>query len=341
MANGNELISIIVPVFNASKYLSDCIESILSQTYPFFELILVDDGSKDNSLEICEACQKKDNRIILFHQENAGVSVARNTGLSLAKGNYFCFVDSDDSIEPEMLEKLYDAIKKSNAELSICGFKSISQKGIIERCHISKEITGKVNVANFVLENYLEGFVSSPWAKLYKNIPSLKKEFDKNISLGEDLKFNIQYFEETQRLIIIEDCLYRYLDAEGSLSKIYKQDNYEAICDIYETTLQYLLKVFGNIEGIALKNVNYKLFSFCTSFMLQNMIKANFKESKAFIAKICDNEALQNAVLDLPHLSFVKKMYVWGIKRKDVSWLWLLSLTKCAFVYIVKAARKL
>ena len=336
MASGNKLISIIVPVYNASKSLSDCIESILAQTYPFFELILIDDGSKDNSLEICESYREKDDRIVLMHQENAGVSAARNAGLSLAKGDYFCFVDSDDTIEAEMLEKLYDAIKRTNADLSICGFKRISSKGITKISSMPEEVTGKVNIANFVAEHYLEGLVSSPCGRLYKNIQSLQKEFDRNISLGEDLKFNIQYFEKIEKLVVIEDCLYRYVDAESSLTKIYKQGHYEAICDIYETTIQYFLRVFKNIKDIVLKNVNYKLFSFCISFMSQNMAKAGLKESKVFIATICDNKLLQDAIRDLPNMSFARNLYVWGIKRKAVSWLWIISYLKLLiFKYLI------
>lgn len=324
----DEMISIIVPVYNAELYLQECIDSILDQTYQNFELILVDDGSADNSLAICESYRIKSDKIVVVHQNNAGVSAARNKGLSLVKGEYFCFVDADDSIESVMIESLYTAIKKNEAELSICGFKCISSNVTIERKPVAKEIYKASNIAEFVAEHYLEWLISSPWGKLYKNIKFPTRNFDTNISLGEDLKFNIQYFEHIEKIVIINDCLYRYKEVEDSLTKTYKKGNYTAICDIYETTIQYFKRTKMSIDAINLKNVNYKLFSFCISFMSQNMLQASFKESLSFINQICNNELLQQAIYDLPDISFTRKMYVWGIAHKFVMWLWLLSSIK-------------
>lgn len=328
MKRGNELISIIVPVYNNAKYLEKCITSIISQTYSCFELILIDDGSTDNSLEICELFQKKDHRIIVMHQENAGVSSARNVGLGVMSGKYFCFVDSDDTIESDMLEKLYVALNSNNASLSICGFKKIFKKGTEEYFHFKESIEGKKNIMNFVLEHYLEWLVSSPGGKLYKDIKFSPGRFDEDISLGEDLKFNIQYFAQIDKLIVIEDCLYKYMDVEGSLTKIYKNGNYEAICNIYDTTMQYITRNFETNNNVNFANVNYKLFSFCISFMSQKVGNFGLKESKSFIETIVGNEILQRAVCNLPKLSFVRRMYVWGIKNKHVNWLWLLSIAK-------------
>src|SRR5690606_4051597 len=109
-----------VPVYNVSKYLSRCIESILNQNYNELELILVDDGSTDNSIEICNHYVKVDSRVKLFEQSNQGSSVARNTGLSHAQGEYISFVDSDDWILPEMLETMLDAVIKNNLEVIEC-----------------------------------------------------------------------------------------------------------------------------------------------------------------------------------------------------------------------------
>ena len=115
----NELISIVVPVYNAENYLEKCINSIIGQTYRNLEIILIDDGSNDNSLSICEKFALQDNRIKVFHQNNGGVASARNKGLSEASGEFIAWVDSDDSIEPEYIEKLYDAVKEYNADISI------------------------------------------------------------------------------------------------------------------------------------------------------------------------------------------------------------------------------
>ena len=107
-----ELISIIVPVYNVEKYVEKCINSIINQTYKNLQIILVDDGSKDNSGKICDEFKLKDNRIEVIHKNNGGLSDARNAGLKLAKGDYIGFVDSDDYIEADMYETLYNLIKK-------------------------------------------------------------------------------------------------------------------------------------------------------------------------------------------------------------------------------------
>lgn len=328
MKNDNELISVIVPVYNTSKYLSKCIESILSQTYSLFELILVDDGSKDDSLEICKLYQKKDSRVIALHQKNAGVSAARNKGMSVAKGSYFCFIDSDDFVENILLEKLYYTLKKTGADISICGFNNISSKGITPKRNIRKEITGKERIADFVLENYLGALASSPCGKLYKKIQLEQLSFDNKISIGEDLKFNIQYFAKINKIVVIEDCLYNYIDVEGSLTHIYKTGYYEAICNVYETTLKYLTQIVENIDSINLKNVNYKLFSYCVWFISQNVAKSNFKKSRRFIKMVCNSKLLQKAVCDLPEVPLAQKVYAICIKKKYVLWLWLISFIK-------------
>ena len=115
-----ELISIIVPVYKAEKYLSECIDSIISQTYENFELILIDDGSPDNSGKICDEYAEKDKRIKVIHKENAGVSSARNIGLDNASGEYIAFIDSDDFVDKQYLEKLHCNLKHNDADISLC-----------------------------------------------------------------------------------------------------------------------------------------------------------------------------------------------------------------------------
>lgn len=123
------MISIIVPVYNVEKYLDRCVQSILIQSFKRFELILVNDGSTDNSFEICQKYRKKDSRVILISQENKGLSAARNTGLNNAHGDYICFIDSDDFIEKDYLKLLLNNLKSNNADISICEYFSSNEKG--------------------------------------------------------------------------------------------------------------------------------------------------------------------------------------------------------------------
>ena len=122
---GNELISIIVPVYNVEKYLEKCVNSIVNQTYKNLEIILVDDGATDSSGKLCDKLAKIDNRIKVYHKENGGLSDARNYGVERATGDYIGFVDSDDYIDSEMYGKLYEAIKKENVDVAECNLKII------------------------------------------------------------------------------------------------------------------------------------------------------------------------------------------------------------------------
>ena len=115
-----ELISIIVPIYKVEKYIAKCIESLIEQTYSTYEIILVNDGSTDNSLEICNSFKKRDKRIKVYTKENGGLSDARNYGLKKAVGSYICFIDSDDWVDNDFIEVLYNLLKKNKCDISIC-----------------------------------------------------------------------------------------------------------------------------------------------------------------------------------------------------------------------------
>lgn len=127
-----KMISIIIPIYNVEKYLSKCIESLVGQTYKDIEIILINDGSPDHCLSICEQYSKKDNRIIVINQENKGVSAARNAGLKIAKGEYIGFIDPDDWIAVDMYEGLHSVIKQSDVDMVICGYEYYSEDGALD-----------------------------------------------------------------------------------------------------------------------------------------------------------------------------------------------------------------
>lgn len=134
-----EKISIIIPIYNSERYIGKCIESVLQQTYKNIELILIDDGSEDNSFSICQKFKKKDKRIICRQCKNGGPSKARNIGLNIATGEYIGFLDSDDYIEVDMFERLYINMKKFDADISICEFREI-KNGINVRKYRSRRL---------------------------------------------------------------------------------------------------------------------------------------------------------------------------------------------------------
>ena len=226
-------ISIVVPIYNGEKNLHNCLESIISQSFYDWEMILVDDGSKDNSYSICQSYANRDKRIKVIAQENAGVSAARNVGLQNSSGEYIVFVDSDDSLQGDALKEMLDIMKKSGADIVICGYKYISKNRVVYKCAKRESILGSKEIGDFIQRDYLEWLVAAPWGKLYRKSILPQSGFDETISLGEDLKFNVQCFCNSEHIEILDVALYMYNDTSNSLTKTYKNGNYEAICDIY------------------------------------------------------------------------------------------------------------
>ena len=334
----NELVSIIVPVYNSEKRIKRCIESIIKQTYQNWELILINDGSLDNSLTICSDYSNYDSRVKVYSQKNKGVSEARNLGIYHAKGDLICFVDSDDSVDERLLEILIKNLNDS--DLVICGMNKIINKQIETYTIEKTTISGQEKIVDFIQKYYLSWLVSSPCGKLYKKMHIPKGGFDKDISLGEDLKLNIAYFKNINKITVISESLYNYYDNDYSLTKVYKKGNYEAIDNIYDVTKKYVLP-FNDVYSKKFKNINYKFFSFCVSFMSQNMINENKKERKELIKRICNNTNMQQSVLNLPEISFIYKLYAFALKNKKTKELYLLSWIKFKFNTLESAKDKI
>ena len=163
-----DLISVIVPVYNVEKYLDKCIQSIVDQTYTNLEIILVDDGSPDNSGAICDEWAEKDNRIKVIHKANGGLSDARNAGLDIATGEYIAFVDSDDYIELDFYDKLYNVIKATNCDISICNLRKVYENNnvSVNNCD-TFEITeySTTEAMSALIDDKIRQVV---WNKLYK-----------------------------------------------------------------------------------------------------------------------------------------------------------------------------
>lgn len=169
-----EKISVIIPVYNVEKYLVKCIDSVINQTYTNLEIILVDDGSPDRCPQICDEYAKKDKRIRVIHKANGGLSDARNAGIDVADGEYICFLDGDDYIAPNMYEKLYTAIKKNNADMSICNFCYVDENGnILDKENMEYPIKDEYISGRKVLEEKLmelnRHYWVVAWNKLYRH----------------------------------------------------------------------------------------------------------------------------------------------------------------------------
>ena len=207
------LISVIVPVYKVEKYLDRCVQSIVDQTYTNLEIILVDDGSPDNSGALCDAWAEKDNRIKVIHKENGGLSDARNVGIAVAAGECIAFVDSDDWVSPLLYETLYKCIVENDCDLAECRF--VMTHGSAD----TPELSGRVTVCsteeamNYHLQNRM--FQQIVWNKLYRH-EIVSVAFEKGKS-HEDEFWTYQIISNSKKLAHIDTRLYYYFQRDNSI----------------------------------------------------------------------------------------------------------------------------
>ncbi|ADB47137.1 glycosyl transferase family 2 [Acidaminococcus fermentans DSM 20731] len=216
------LISIIVAVYNVEKYLNKCIKSIVNQTYHNLEIILVDDGSKDNSGKICDEWAGKDSRIHVIHKQNGGVSDARNYGLKASNGEWICFVDGDDYISLNMYETLYK--NRSKQGITVCGYYVVENGKEIPVPGINKKLAPKeaanlylTNERQSVLNSNFTYFGSYPWNKLYDRSVFQGVEYPEHKKF-EDMYIMLELLHQSYEIRFIPDCKYYYIQRRGSIT---------------------------------------------------------------------------------------------------------------------------
>ncbi len=213
-------VSIIIPIYNAEKALRRCIDSVLNQEYTDFELILMNDGSKDSSGEICDSYAAKDDRVRVVHKANSGVSDTRNQALDLAQGTYVQFMDADDWITPEATKLLVRTMEEGECDLVISDFyrvvgDRVSRKGDIEDDHVMS----RQEFAEHMMENPADFYYGVLWNKLYRReiIEIHRVRMDATVRWCEDFLFNMEYILHADRICALQVPLYYYVNTEGSL----------------------------------------------------------------------------------------------------------------------------
>lgn len=280
-------VSIIVPVYKTKETLEKCVNSLLEQTLQEIEIILVDDGSPDESGEICDSfCE--DPRVHVVHKENGGLSSARNAGLEIASGDYIGFVDSDDYVHPEMFYKLYDRIEKDKSDICICAHFTVDSVGnvvehhfqnipkILNRSEIFKMlILPMIGIEPGTNEKEIEGFVCR---NLYRKNRISSYEFKSEREFfAEDVISALELYKECGRITVLDECLYYYKYNGESLSNTYRPQIYKLLNNLLEWEEAYLKK-----EQL-FEQEKQRLFSTGVKFLIfsiKNIKKGNLGEKK-------------------------------------------------------------
>lgn len=258
--NNTPLISLIIPCYNAEFSLEKCLKSVIEQDYPTLEIIIIDDGSTDNSSKIYEEFQRKDQRIKIIKQENAGVANARNKGIKIANGEYLCFVDSDDWVEKNYCSELYRLLISESADISIieASYENLDGEIIFQKPTSSEKVFDGNRALVLLLEDKV--LQSHPWGKLYK-VSFLKNiNFPENLKCFEDYSTLFKVFDKAIKVVKSNEKLYHYIQHDDSLShNLSPETAYHFFLAIMETfKFCEKTKLFQNNGKIA-KNMVKKL----------------------------------------------------------------------------------
>lgn len=271
------LITVAIPCYNGEKTIERCVDSILAQQYRFFELLIINDGSTDRTPELVKAISEKDERIRVITQENRGLSASRNRGIEEANGKYIAFIDADDYICPDYLNRLYDAIESTDAELAVCKYYTEKPSGkdggtyLIEKADMYKEL--------LVPTNNIAAFA---WNRLYK-IEVIKRSgilYDTKIYGNEDALFNYQYLKYCDKIAVVDKELYHYIINTGSImfSKGYNPKRILA-----NVSFEYMLKDAKGHEYLEYVQVAAMWYNL---ILKRRIYKSKAKVSKADISVI-------------------------------------------------------
>ncbi|MBQ7903326.1 MAG: glycosyltransferase [Oscillospiraceae bacterium] len=271
------LISIIVPAYNAGPWLSDCLDSIISQTYKNLEIIVIDDGSTDRTAQIIDEYVKKDNRIIAIHQPNAGLVAVREHGIELATGDYIGFVDADDTVQPDMYERLLSNALKYNADISHCGVSFVWPDGKTDAHYGTDKLLIQDNYTG--LRDLLNGDNIEPSLcnKIYSKCIIKNSCIDTSVLNNEDILRNFTLFSRAEKSVYEDFCGYNYFQRQGSMSK----DKSKAI-----ESFRHIVKA----RKLILDNSSKEIFPFAMRLWLStfvNMVNQSCFDADENIKNLC------------------------------------------------------
>lgn len=268
--NDKMLVSVIVPVYNAEKYLARCIDSICTQTYIDLEILLIDDGSRDNSGIICDEYAKKDKRIRVIHRENSGVSITRNIGIKEAKGDYIAFVDADDFIDKDMLDTLVKRAIKCCSDIVMCKYyiKKLKEVSVVAMDY-EEVYNGEEDVKSKLLYAYYTDYHNGLYSLCNKLIKrsiysTYDIEFNPFLKRGEDAWFIFQCLKHCRRVDFIPEPYYYYCQNDNSIMHTLYEDQYEKWVYVRKLLLQENNDLKFSIDySLFYKEFLYKVAIYC------------------------------------------------------------------------------
>lgn len=278
--NLSPLISIIIPIYNGEKYLKECLDSILAQTYTHFELILVDDGSTDTSSQICDAYAESDSRVITYHISNGGVSHARNYGINVAKGGWITFIDCDDWITPDYL-KDFASQNLEPSTLYIIQADKVENGKIKPWPYLYKEGICKLKAGNERIIDKLLVY-GTPWGKFFNSavVKENKILFDEQISNHEDTLFYFEYIRRIKNIRILSSRYYYRIESTGSLSK-----NMAKYQDFLYSSSRITDELNCLIQSNGLKNGNFRRTRHLIQYIKTKAIRSSFFRNESDVEK--------------------------------------------------------
>lgn len=323
-----ELISVIIPIYMVEKYLNKCIDSVINQTYKNLEIILVNDGSKDNCKKICEEYAKKDSRIKIINKSNGGLSDARNKGLEVSNGKYIGFVDSDDYISKDMYKNLYENIIKYDADIAICEYIEVNENG--ENIKENKKIIEngvKIYSREEAMYKLLEDneITNHVWNKLYKSSLFKDIEFPKGLKF-EDIAVMYKLIDKANRVVHISEILYFYVQRDGSILNMRTEDLIETRIKIDRERLNFLENKKYNKENLLKNKVNEIIH-----YHLESAI-CNFK-------KFYKSEIMKKEYDELMLIDRKKIMKIIGSTRRKIIYI-ILKINRNIAYYIIRITKK-
>lgn len=260
----SDKVSVIVPIYNSAHTLKRCVQSILAQSYKNLEVILVNDGSVDSSLSICENFKLNDERVIVINKKNAGVSSARNAGLKVASGKFVQFVDADDYVSADMTEYLVKKINENFADWVVCGYNKVSGMKNVRKIPVDFASNSLCDFENCFVELYKNAFFNAPWNKLYRR-DKINACFDETLSMGEDLLFNLSYASNCDKISVVAQAYYNYdVSSQKSLSGKYSETLFATEVMLHKKVQSFFKSSFNSddfskINEVFAKEIYYYL----------------------------------------------------------------------------------